>query len=111
MRRPCIERWKRLGHNREKIIQKLQDHVLELLGHPPTDILLDWTSIVIYGDMSDLAKYGYSRDHQPGERQLTLGAAMLAPPYDVPIGLTVEAGNVNDQVHMRSTYGQVRRPP
>jgi transposase len=98
-----------LGHNRERIIPKLQDAVLELLGHPPTDILLDWTSIVIYGEMSDLARYGYSRDHQPGERQLTLGAAMLAPPYDVPIGLTVEAGNVNDQVHMRSTYGQVRR--
>lgn len=59
--------------------------------------------------MSDLARYGYSRDHQPGERQLTLGAPMLAPSYDIPIGLTVEAGNVNDQVHMRSTYGQVRR--
>jgi len=98
-----------LGHNRERIIQKLQDHVLELLGYPPTDVLMDWTSIAMYGDMSDLAKYGYSRDHQPGERQLTLGAAMLAPPYDVPIGLTVEAGNVNDQIHMRSTYGQVRR--
>jgi transposase len=97
-----------LGHNRERIIHKLQDHVLELLGHPHTDILLDWTSIAMYGDMSDLAQYGYSRDHQPDERQLTLGAAMLAPPYDVPIGLTVEAGNVNDQVHMRSTYGQVR---
>ena len=98
-----------LGHNREKIIQKLQDNVLELLGYPPTDIMMDWTSIALYGDLSILAKYGYSRDHQPGERQLTLGAAMLGPPYDVPIGLTVEAGNVNDQIHMRSTYGQVRR--
>ncbi len=98
-----------LGQNRERIIQKLQDRVLELLGHPPTDVLLDWTSIPMWGHMSDLAEYGYSRDHQPDERQLTLGAAMLAPPYDVPIGLTVEAGNINDQVHMRSTYGQVRR--
>jgi len=98
-----------LGHNREKIIHELQDNVLELLGRPKTDVLLDWTSIVYYGDMAKLAKYGYSRDHNPGERQLTLGAAQLAPPYDVPIGLTVEAGNVNDQVHMRSTYGQVRR--
>jgi hypothetical protein len=38
---------------------------------------LDWTSIVYYGDMAKLAKFGYSRDHHPGERQLTLGAAML----------------------------------
>ena len=98
-----------LGRNREKIIHALQDNVLELLGRPKTDVLLDWTSIVYYGDMAKLAKYGYSRDHHPGERQLTLGAAQLAPPYDVPIGLTVEAGNINDQTHMRSTYGQVRR--
>ena len=98
-----------LGQNRERIIQKLQDHVLELLGHPPTAVFLDWTSISMWGHMSNLAEYGYSRDHQPDERQLTLGAAMLAPPYDVPIGLTIEAGNINDQVHMKSTYGQVRR--
>lgn len=98
-----------LGRNRERIIRELQDSVLELLGRPRTDVLLDWTSIVYYGDMAKLAKYGYSRDHHPGERQLTLGAAQLAPPYDVPIGLTVEAGNINDQAHMKATYGQVRR--
>jgi len=98
-----------LGRNRERIIRELQDNVLELLGRPKTDVLLDWTSIVYYGDMAKLAKYGYSRDHHPGERQLTLGAAQLAPPYDVPIGLTIEAGNLNDQAHMKATYGQVRR--
>jgi len=98
-----------LGRNRERIIREPQDSVLELLGRPRTDVLLDWTSIVYYGDMAKLAKYGYSRDHHPGERQLTLGAAQLAPPYDVPIGLTVEAGNINDQAHMKATYGQVRR--
>jgi transposase len=98
-----------LGRNRERIIRELQDNVLELLGRPRTDVLLDWTSIVYYGDMAKLAKYGYSRDHNPGERQLTLGAAQLAPPYDVPIGLTIEAGNMNDQMHMKATYGQVRR--
>ncbi|MCE5261596.1 MAG: IS1634 family transposase, partial [Euryarchaeota archaeon] len=98
-----------LGRNRERIIRELQDSVLELLGRPKTDVLLDWTSIVYYGDMAKLAKYGYSRDHHPGERQLTLGAAQLAPPYDVPIGLTVEAGNINDQAHIKASYGQVRR--
>ncbi|MFA5312272.1 MAG: hypothetical protein WC375_03000 [Methanomassiliicoccales archaeon] len=98
-----------LGRNREKVIYALQDAVLKLLGSPRTDVLLDWTSIVYYGDMAKLAKHGYSRDHHPEERQFTLGAAQLAPPYDVPIGLTVEAGNVNDQAHMKVTYGQVSR--
>jgi len=58
----------RLGRNRERIVHELQDGVLELLGRPKTDILLDRTSIVHYGDMAKLAKYGYSRDHNPGER-------------------------------------------
>ena len=97
-----------IGRNREMIVRALQDRILKLLGGPKTDILLDWTSIVYYGDMAKLAKYGYSRDHRPGERQLTLGVAQLAPPYDVPIGLTIEAGNINDQTHMWKTYGQVR---
>ena len=63
-----------IGRNWEKIIHELQDAVLKLLGRPYTDVLLNWTSIVYYGDMAKLAKYGYSRDHNPGERQLTLGA-------------------------------------
>ena len=97
-----------VGKNRNKIIYALQDRVLQLLGCSKTDVLLDWTSLVYYGDMAKLAKFGYSRDHQPGERQITLGVALLAPPYNVPFGMTVEAGNINDQVHMRATYGQVR---
>ena len=48
-----------------------------------------------YGDEPRLAKYGYSRDHQPGERQLTLGIARLAQPYNIPIGMTIEAGWTN----------------
>ena len=39
---------------------------------------------------------------------MTLGVAQLAPPINGPIGLTVEAGNINDQEHFRRTYGQVR---
>jgi len=68
-----------VGQNREKRIYALQDAVLKLLGGPKTDVLLDWTSIVYYGDMAKLAKYGYSRDHHPGERQLTLGVASKPP--------------------------------
>jgi transposase len=71
-------------------------------------VLMDWTSIVYYGDMTSLARYGYSRDHRPDKKQVTLGVAQLAPPVGVPIGMTVEAGNVNDQEHFRRTYDQVR---
>lgn len=57
-----------LGRNRERTIRELQDNVLELLGRSHTDVLLNWASIIHYGDMAKLAKYGHSRDHHPGER-------------------------------------------
>ena len=97
-----------LGQNREHIVRELQDAVLKLLKLPSTDIVMDWTSIVYYGDMASLARYGYSRDHRPDKKQVTLGVAQLAPPINVPIGMTVEAGNMNDQEHFRRTYDQVR---
>jgi transposase len=62
-----------LGRNRERIVQELQDRVLKLLGRESMDVLMDWTSIVYYGDMAELAKYGYSRDHRPDKKQVTLG--------------------------------------
>ena len=73
-----------------------------------TDINLDWTSLILYGDKCKLGKYGYSRDHRPDKKQIVLGLAELASPINVPIGLTVKAGNINDTVHSTHTYGQVR---
>ena len=97
-----------LGRNRERIVRELQDRVLKLLDLESTDVLMDWTSIVYYGDLASLAKYGYSRDHRPDKKQVTLGVAQLAPPVNVPIAMTIEAGNINDQAHFRRTYDQVR---
>lgn len=96
-----------LGRNRERIVRELQDRVLKLLDLPSTDVIMDWISIVYYGDMASLARYSYSRDHRPDKKQVTLGVAQLAPPVNVPIGMTVEAGNVNDQERFRRTYDQV----
>lgn len=97
-----------LGRNRERIVRELQDAVLKLLGCETTDVVMDWTSIVYYGDLNALAKYGYSRDHRPDKKQVTVGVAQLAPPVNVPVALTVEPGNINDQEHFRRTYDQVR---
>ncbi|OQA41451.1 MAG: hypothetical protein BWY50_01806 [Spirochaetes bacterium ADurb.Bin315] len=58
--------------------------------------------------MNDLAKCVHSRDHRPDKRQVTLGVAQLAPPWSVPVAMTVEQGNINDQEHFRRTYDQVR---
>jgi transposase len=69
---------------------------------------MDWTSIVLHGNEANLGKYGYSRDHRPDKKQITLGVRELAEPINVPIGLTIEPGNTNDQVHFEKTYLQVK---
>jgi transposase len=46
---------------------------------------MDWTSIVLHGDKSSLGKYGYSRDHRPDKKQVTLGIAELADPINTLI--------------------------
>ncbi len=47
-----------LGHHGERIVRELQDRILKLLDVPITDALIDRTSIMHYGNMAELAKYG-----------------------------------------------------
>ncbi|WP_342306350.1 transposase [Methanolobus sp. ZRKC5] len=96
-----------LGNNRETIISDIQDRLFARYDFEHTNINMDWTSIVLHGDKSPLGKYGYSRDHRPDKKQITLGISELADPINIPIGITVEQGNLNDQKHFRKTYQQV----
>ncbi|MDN7026232.1 hypothetical protein FGU65_15325, partial [Methanoculleus sp. FWC-SCC1] len=41
---------------------------------------MDWTSIVLHGTAAKLGKYGYSRDHRPDKKQITVGVTELADP-------------------------------
>jgi transposase len=98
-----------LGNNRETIISDIQDRLFTRYDFEHTNVNMDWTSIVLYGDKSPLGKYGYSRDHRPDKKQITLGITELADPINVPIGITVEQGNIHDQKHFRKTYQQVNK--
>jgi transposase len=97
-----------LGENMEEILYDLQRCLFRTFSFEHTDVNLDWTSLVLYGDKCKLGKYGYSRDHRPDKRQLTLGLAELAHPINIPIGLTVNRGNVCDVRHFTDTYQQIR---
>jgi transposase len=98
-----------VGKNREEIIAGIQDALFKTYSFEHTDVNLDWTSLVLYGNKAPLGKYGYSRDHRPDKKQITVGISELASPINVPIGLTVNAGNINDQKHFDATYSQVKR--
>ena len=96
-----------LGNNKEEIISDIQDILFQRHDFEHTDINMDWTSIILYGEKSPLGKYGYSRDHRPDKKQITIGVSELIDPINVPIGITVQPGNVNDQKHFEKTFQQV----
>jgi transposase len=98
-----------LGNNREAIISDIQDRLFERYDFEHTDINMDWTSIVLHGDKAPLGMYGYSRDHRPDKKQVTVGVTELADPINLPIGITVQKGNVPDQTHFDPTYLQVNK--
>ena len=98
-----------LGNNRATIISDIQDQLFARYEFEHTNINMDWTSIVLYGNKSPLGKHGYSRDHRPDKKQITLGISELAAPINVPIGITVQKGNVPDQTHFKDTYFQVNK--
>lgn len=95
------------GNNYEEIIHLLQINIFELYDFPHTDINMDWTSFVLWGTKAELGEYGYSRAHRPDKKQITVGISQLGGPINIPIGLTVQAGNTNDQTHFEKTFLQV----
>ena len=97
-----------LGRNREEILSDILDSLFFVYDFEETDINLDWTSIVLFGTKSNLGKYGYSRDHRPDKLQITVGISELANPINIPIGVTINKGNVLDLDHFSDTYNQVK---
>lgn len=97
-----------VGDNYEEIILLLQKHLFSQYEFPHTDINMDWTSFVLWGTKAELGRHGYSRDHRPDKKQITVGISQLRAPMNLPIGLTVQSGNTNDQTHFKKTFEQVR---
>ncbi len=76
-----------IGENREEIIADVQEVLFETFDFEHTDINMDWTSFVLYGDKCPLGERGYSRDHRPDKKQITVGLSELSNPINVPIGI------------------------
>lgn len=98
-----------IGKNREEIFANIQDRLFQTYDFEHTDINLDWTSLVLFGNKCKLGKYGYSRDHRPDKKQITIGISELTNPINVPVGLTVNKGNLHDTKHFVDTYQQIKR--
>jgi len=97
-----------IGENYQEVILDLQDVLFSQYDFRHTDINMDWSSLILWGNKANLAKYGYSRDHRPDKKQITFGITELRKPINIPIGLTIAKGNVNDQTHFQTTFEQVK---
>jgi transposase len=97
-----------VGANYQEVILDLQDVLFENYDFEHSDVNLDWSSLILWGTKSNLGKYGYSRDHRPDKKQITFGISELRKPINIPIGLTIAEGNVNDQTHFQTTFNQIK---
>jgi transposase len=61
---------------------------------------IDFSSSYFEGNNAALAALGYSRDHEPGKKQITFGISTGI--NSIPTALTIQKGNVQDKPHMRS---------
>ena len=100
----CLEK---IGENRQTILR----HILQVLKeHHDVRldmVFMDWTSTHFEANPSDLIKYGYSRDHRPDRPQVTIGLAQDQH-SQLPVGLSIQPGNINDQIHFSITYQEIK---
>lgn len=97
-----------IGKNKDEIIAGIQDNLFNEYDFDHTDTNIDWTSIILWGEMCKLAKHGYSKDHRPDKKQINLGISEIAEPVNIPIGITVDQGNIPDVKHFEKTYNQIK---
>ena len=95
------------GDNHEEILLLLQNNIFSQYEFPHTDLNLDWTTFVLWGSKAELGAYGYSRAHRPDKKQITVGISQLRAPMNIPVGLTIKPGNLNDQSHFKPTFLQI----
>ncbi|MCX6666198.1 MAG: IS1634 family transposase [Euryarchaeota archaeon] len=96
-----------IGENRHLILRHLL-HVLKNEHGVGLDmVFMDWTSVYFEAKPTDIIKYGYSRDHRPDRPQITIGLAQDQR-SQLPVGLSIQPGNINDQTHFKITYNQIK---
>jgi len=86
----------RIGNKSKFILEKYQQ-LLKRNGFVSKEQFIDFSSSYFEGNNSELGELGYSRDHEPGKKQLTWGIATGI--NGIPTALTIQKGNVCDKTH------------
>ncbi|MEK6871593.1 MAG: hypothetical protein AABX16_01685, partial [Nanoarchaeota archaeon] len=68
---------------------------------------VDFSSSYFEGNKSKLGALGYSRDQQPGKKQITWGISTGI--NEIPTALTIQKGNVCDKTHFKFMLNTVKK--
>lgn len=104
--RTLYRRIEQIGRS-HRIILKNYQQVLADNGLVAEDQFLDFSSTYFEGNKCELSKLGYSRDHEPGKKQLTFGISTGI--NSIPTALTIQKGNVQDKKHFTYLFNAVKR--
>ena len=88
----------RIGKKHEFILTRYQSFVKNE-GLVADKQCIDFSSSYFEGRGDSLGEFGYSRDGQPGKKQVTFGASTGI--NGIPTALTIQKGNVCDKTHFR----------
>lgn len=96
----------RIGIKFKFVVEKVQQL---LKKHNLVDSIqfVDFSSAFFEGDKAELGALGYSRDNQPGKKQIVFGISTGM--NGIPSGITIQRGNVQDKKHMSFMLKLVKR--
>ena len=88
----------RIGLNYKFVIEEYQK-VLKKFNLIDKEQFVDFSSAYFEGDKAELGALGYSRDNQPGKKQITFGVSTGM--NGVPSSFSIQKGNVCDKKHFK----------
>ena len=97
----------RIGDNYKFLIENYQKFI-KIKNLVSEEQFIDFSSAYFEGNNSELGMLGYSRDNQPGKKQIVFGISTGM--NEIPTALTIQKGNVCDKTHMGfmlNTVGKV----
>src|SRR3989344_4603552 len=88
----------RIGLNYKFVIEEYQK-LLKKSSLVDKEQFVDFSSSYFEGEKAELGALGYSRDNQPGKKQITFGVSTGM--NGIPSSFTIQKGNVCDKKHFK----------
>ena len=88
----------RIGDNYKFLMENYQKFI-KMRNLASQEQFIDFSSSYFEGNSSELGMFGYSRDNQPGKKQIVFGISTGM--NEIPTALTIQKGNVCDKTHFK----------